>query len=969
MNGRLFLACLFSVSFSLSAAQAEDPAKKTDALSFENDVRKILKVHCLHCHGENGETEGSLDLRLKRLMVKGGDSGPAIVPGKSGESELIARIEAKEMPPEGKHMPEEELAILKRWVDQGAHTLRPEPEKIDADYVFPDELAFWSFQPVKNNAVPKVKQSKLVRQPVDAFLLAKLEEKGLTFTSEASKAALARRAFFDLIGLPPTPAELKQFLNDKSPDAYEKLIDRLLASKHYGERWGRHWLDVAGYADSEGYNNKDMERPWAYRYRDYVIRAFNEDKPYDQFLQEQLAGDEMVKPPYHKLKPEELEKLVATGFLRMAPDGTGSNPAEKEVAKNQVITDTVDIVSSSILGLTVACAQCHDHKYDPIPQNDYYRFRAIFEPAFDWKNWRTPAGRRISIMSDADRKIANEFEAEAKKVLAERTELVNKFIDRTLERELLDVPEEKRDAMRKAYKTTGKERTKEQVAMLKEYPRINRLSAGSLYLYDRTLHEQSGKATQKAKELAKTLVEKIKQETLEKIPEAQRANALAAQKADAKKRTDEQKKIIAEFPGLLVSTSNLAEFDKAGAAEVQHHKDEAKRFLDLKTTAVLKEYSDKATAIRDKKPKEEFIRVLTEVPGKVPKTFFFNRGDFEQPKHELLPAGLTVIKSNLEKTVEIPAVNKELPTTGRRLAYANYITSGQHPLTARVFVNRLWLHHFGKGIVASPTDFGKLGIPPTHLELLDWLANDFVTHGWKIKRLHKMLMTSTAYRQSSQRSDEYDVADPDNLLYGHMPVRRLEAETIRDSIIAVTGKLKTDLYGQPVPVKEDEVGQIVVGVANVDSAGRQGKAIKMDDRKFRRSIYVAVSRSKPLAVLDMFDAPKMEPNCEKRSSSTVAPQSLLMMNSGFMVEHAEYFAERLEKEQAGNQAEQVKLAWMLAFGKEPSTEEVQQSVEFIKSQIPQFKTTAKAAGKTPEQLALATFCQALLSSNGFLYVD
>lgn len=969
MIGRLFLACLLSISFSLSVAQAEDSAKKDDALTFEDDVRKILKVHCLHCHGENGETEGSLDLRLKRLMVKGGDSGPSIVPGKSSESELIARIEAKEMPPEDKHMPAEELEILKRWIDQGAHTERPEPEKIDADYVFPDELAFWSFQPVKEYEVPKVKQSKLVRQPVDAFLLEKLEAKGLTFTSEAEKATLARRAFFDLIGLPPTPEQLKQFLDDKSPDAYEKLIDRLLASKHYGERWGRHWLDVAGYADSEGYNSKDQERPWAFRYRDYVIRAFNEDKPYDQFLQEQLAGDEMVKPPYHKLKPEEMEKLIATGFLRMAPDGTGSNPAEKEVAKNQVITDTVDIVSSSILGMTVACAQCHDHKYDPIPQNDYYRFRAIFEPALDWKNWRTPAGRRISIMSDEDRKKSNEIEAEAKKVLAERSELVNKFIDRTLERELLDVPEEKRDAMRTAYKTAGKERTKDQVAMLKEYPRINRLSAGSLYLYDRTLTEQSSKAAQKAKELAKNLVEKIKKEALEAIPEAERAAAVAAQKADAKKRTDAQKKIIADHPALLVSTSNLAEFDKAGAAQVQHFKDEAKRFRDLRTTAILKEYSDKATAIRDKKPKEEFIRVLTEVPGKVPKTFFFNRGDFEQPKHELEPAGLTVVKSNLNSSVEIPAMDKAIPTTGRRLAYAKYITNGQHPLTARVFVNRIWLHHFGKGIVASPTDFGKLGIPPTHLELLDWLANDFVANGWKIKRLHKMLMTSTAYRQSSQRSDDYDVADPDNLFYGHMPVRRLEAETIRDSMIAVTGKLKDDLYGKPVPVKEDEVGQIVVGVANVDSAGRQGKNIKMDDRKFRRSIYVSVNRSKPLAVLDMFDAPKMEPNCEKRSSSTVAPQSLLMMNSGFMIEHAEYFAERLHKEQAGKPAEQVKLAWMLAFGKEPSAEEVQQSVSFIESQIPQFKTTAKAAGKTPEQLALATFCQALMSSNGFLYVD
>lgn len=969
MNGRLFLAYVFSVSVCLSSAQAEDTAKKTASLSFENDVRKILKVHCLHCHGENGEKEGSLDLRLKRFMVKGGDSGAAIVPGKSDQSELIARVVAQEMPPEGKHMPQAEIEILKQWIDQGAHTLRPEPEKIAADYLAEEDLAFWSFQPVKNSPVPQVKHPKLVRQPVDAFLLAKLEANKLSFSSQASKTSLARRAFYDLIGLPPTPEELKQFLDDKSPDAYEKLIDRLLASKHYGERWGRHWLDVAGYADSEGYNNRDMERPWAFRYRDYVIRAFNADKPYDQFLREQIAGDEMVKPPYKNLSPADLEKLVATGFLRMAPDGTGSNPAEKEVAKNQVVTDTIDIVSSSVLGLTVACAQCHDHKYDPIPQNDYYRFRAIFEPALDWKNWRAPASRRISIMSDADRKIANQFEAEAKKVLAERTKLVNKFIDRTLERELLEVPEDKRDLARTAYKTTGKKRTKEQTALLKNYPRINRLSAGSLYLYDRTLVEQSGKATQQAKKLAKELVEKISKETLSKIPETQKKIALTAKKTDAKKRTAEQKKIIAEFPALLVSVSNLAKFDSKGAAQVQHLKDEAKRLTGLKTVAILKKYSDDAAKIRDKKPKEEFVRVLTEVPGKVPKTFFFNRGDFEQPKHELLPAGLSVIKSNLKQPVDIPKKNKELTSTGRRLAYINYLTNGQHPLTARVFVNRVWLHHFGKGIVASPTDFGKLGIPPTHLELLDWLAHDFVSHGWKIKRLHKMLMTSTAYMQSSQRSADYDVVDPDNLLYGRMPVRRLEAETIRDSVIAVTGKLKAELYGKPVPIKEDEVGQIVVGIANVDTAGRQKKAIKMDDRKFRRSVYISVSRSKPLAVLDMFDAPKMEPNCEKRSSSTVAPQSLLMMNSGFMVEHTNYFAERLEKERPGNKAEQVKLAWLLSYGKEPSAEEVKQSVAFIDTQIAHFKSAKVSSDKTPEQLALATFCQALLSSNGFLYVD
>jgi len=693
----------------------------------------------------------------------------------------------------------------------------------------------------------------------------------------------------DITGLPPTPAETDAFLADDKPDAYERLVDRALASPHYGERWGRHWLDVAGYADSDGYNDADTVRPWAWTYRDYVIRSLNADKPFDQFIREQLAGDEMVKQPFKNLSPGDIEKLTATAFLRMAPDGTTIAPAaDQKTARNAVMAETLKVVSSSLLGMTVGCAQCHDHRLDPIPQTDYYRMRAIFEPALDTENWRTPPARLISLMSDAERAKAAEVEKEAKVIDDQRKVKEDEFIEKVLTLELEAKPAELRDPLRTAYRTEVKKRTAAQLKLLKEHPNINQLSSGSLYLYDRTY-----------------------------------------------KTTHE---------------------------------------------ADLKKFTEQAAEIRKAKPVEKLIPILSEPAAAktLPTTFLFQRGDPMNPRDKVQPGELTVLAS-FHPSV-IPEKAPALPTSGRRLAFAQSLTDGKHPLTTRVLVNRMWHHHFGRGIVASLGDFGHIGDRPTHPELLDWLATEFVAQGWSLKKLHRLILTSTAYRQSSVRDAEKDRLDPDNRLLGRMNSRRLEAETVRDAMLLVTAKLNPAQFGKPVPIMTDADGQITVGIDTNDTAGRpSGKFVPLNGEEFRRSLYIQMRRSKPVGMLETFDLPRMEPNCEMRNASTVATQSLAMMNGDFSLTMSKYFAERIARDAGGDVAAQVRHAWKLAFGGTPSAAEVKSAQDFLAKQTAHFQAhpinvPAPAKGREPPpaepaMLALATFCQALLTSNQFLYVD
>jgi hypothetical protein len=704
----------------------------------------------------------------------------------------------------------------------------------------------------------------------------------LDFAPDADKLTLIRRVYFDLFGMPPSPEAADEFLDDPRADAYERLVDRVLDSPAYGERWGRHWLDVAGYADSNGYAEADSPRPHAWRYRDYVIRAFNDDKPWNEFIVEQLAGDELVgvtaENAVAKASDANVQELLAaTGFLQMAPDGTGDEVPDQKLARNQTVAETLKIVSTSLMGLSVGCAQCHDHRYDPISQVDYYRMRALFDPAMDWKNWRRPNERLVSLYTVEDRKKADAIEVEAKKIDEAANQMRKDFLEEVFKKELAKLPDDIRETVKEARNTAGNKRTPEQVALLKKYPSAD--VQGALDLYD---------------------------------PEA-------------------NKKVTAK--------------------------------------------QEEASKLRATKPKEPFVFAVTERAGKTPETFLFNRGDHEQPKQKVDPGEIEILqKCATREGLKFASTNSG-GSSGRRLAYARWLTSGEHPLTARVLVNRFWLEHFGRGLVNSPGDFGAQGERPTHPELLDWLASEFMADGWKLKPLHRLMMTSTAYRQSS-RNEASLRNDPDNRLYGRMKLRRMDAEALRDSMLAVSGKLNPERFGPAMPIARDEAGRVLTGEQKTNGNGDPVIVQPIGEKAFKRSVYGEVRRSYPLTVLEAFDEPVMTPNCTMREASTVAPQALLMLNDTFVAQQSEYFAERLQRENPGDVRAQINRAWKLAYNSTPTEKESMSSLLYLAEQTERIRarvaTMKKEKDKTPpdpQTLAMASLCQALLSANRFLYVE
>lgn len=846
------------------AATAAEPV-----LTFERDVRPIVKAHCTHCHGEEEKPEGGVDLRLRRFMDE------IIVPGQPAKSKLVEVIRRGEMPEKGKPLTGAQLGVIEKWIAQGARTGKPEPLALAPGPVILDEdREYWAFQPVKRPAVPKAAPT---RNAVDAFVLAKMAERGLSMAPEADRRTLIRRLSLDLAGILPTPEEVEAFAADASPMAYEQLVDRLLSSKSYGERWARHWLDVAGYADSNGYTEADSVRPQAWRYRDYVIRAMNVDKPWDQFIQEQIAGDELAGATHGDyqqavLDPGRTDQLMATAFLRMAPDGTGDTVDEPKLARNNVIAEQIKILGSSLLGLTLSCAQCHDHRYDPITQADYYRIRAIFDPAYNWENWRAPNSRLYSLYSPEERAKAAEIEAKAKAIEAEARAMSKKFLDEIFEVEIKKVPQAEQSAFRVARDTPVAKQTPEQKALIKRHP--SALATYSLDLYD-----------------------KKKQDLV-----------------DAK----------------------MAE----------------------------------ATKLRATKPAEGFVMALTEVKGQVPVSKLFNRGDHEQPKAEVIPGEIGILASPMIEPFQPVPVSSG--SSGRRLAYAQWLTSGRHPLTARVLVNRFWMHHMGRGLVNTPGDFGHQGERPSHPELLDYLADEFVKGGWRLKPLHRLIVLSAAYRQSSVNEASLR-ADPENRLYARFKLRRMDAETLRDSMLAMTGSLVQSSYGPPSGIGRDPQGRVITGIDK--STITVNKVEPAGEADFRRSIYVQMRRSKPLTVLDTFDAPVMQPNCEVRAQTTVAPQSLLLMNDTFVLDSSRRLADLVEKEAPKDRAKQLQRLWSLLYGRPAAEADIAKCLAYLDEQtkaLTQYHHDIqhpKGVVPNPPQEAMASLCQVLCSSNRFLYIE
>lgn len=889
----LFTTACLGLALTGASASASEPgaAPATDAsLTFERDIRPILKAHCFPCHGEGEQLKGGVDLRLRRLMLNPGESGAVLVPGHAEQSALVRLAASGEMPKSDKKLTPAQVARLRQWVEQGAPTARAEPDVVPRFFISEEEREFWSFQPIARPVPPHAGSDAHNRNPVDDFLLARLKERHLTFAPEAARAALIRRLSFDLTGIPPSAEESADFLADPEPDAYERLVDRLLQSPRFGERWGRHWLDVAGYADSNGGPESDSDRPWAWRYRDYVIRSFNADKPFDRFITEQLAGDELVAPPYQSLKGEDLDRLIATGFLRMAPDPTGDGPADPVLARNQVIADTIQIVATSLLGLTVQCAQCHDHRYDPIPHTDYFRIRAVFEPAFDLQHWKDPGSRSISLLEADARQRSDALETEAAQIDKEAQKLHDEFIEAFVQKQLL------------------------------------------------------------------------------LVPEARRAEVLGARRTTADKRTPQQLAILREFPTFQDSII-LGEVDRDGAKKVD-------------------EVRQRAAKVRSGKPEDSRVHCLIEEPGRNVETLRFHRGDPQQPKERIAPGGLLVLEPRLPQ--DIPGTNATLRTTGRRLAFAQMLTDSRHPLVARVLVNRFWHHLFGAGIVRSMADFGALGDRPSHPELLDWLAGRLIDGGWRLKPFLRTLVTSRAYRQDTDNPAARE-ADPENRLLGRQNLRRLDAESLRDAMIVAAGRAEFGMFGKAVPIALSAQGQVVVGVQNRDGNGDPTTSASAGADEYRRSVYLTMKRSAPVGVLETFDAPLANPNCESRASSTVALQALLLMNDPFVLARAGELAERVRRYQPHDFDEQVRLAWQHVYGVAPTEPERARSLDYMRHQIALLAArgrpaeaaakpaataaaaasanTSSATQRTAEELALASLCQALFASNRFLYLE
>lgn len=740
------------------------------------------------------------------------------------------------------------------------------------DAVTEADRNFWSFRKPASPPLPTLKASGAARSPIDAFLLAKLEAKGVSLAPQADPRVLVRRMSLDLIGLPPTPAEVDAFLADNAPGAIERLADRLLASPRFGERWGRHWLDVVGYTDTIGFDvDADLiimsEGKW--RYRDYVIRALNEDKPYDRFLTEQLAGDEMVEwrtaPTYN---PETLDLLVATGFLRTAMDFTHEEVGVIPQNFYGVLHDTIEIVGSSVLGLTLNCARCHSHKFDPVPQEDYYRLMAVFTPAYNPSNW----------------KVVFPFE---KKLEA---------LDRALP----------------AVSATEK-------------AEIERVNAG--------LERQAVEMDATAEALRRPKRERLTEKKLEGLPAQIRGDVKTALAVSTDKRSEIQRYLAEKFEASLkISpdevTAALGECEKVTVAEV----------------------TNKASALRSRKRSYAKIQALYDV-GAPPPTFLLKRGDHETPGREVQPGFLKVLcdEGAADWTPATPAASG---TSGRRLALARWLTfenSRAAGLVSRVMVNRVWQHLFGRGLVGTPENFGFGGEPPSHPELLEWLSAEFIRGGWRLKPLIRRVVTSSAYAQTSEPAGESD--DSEDRLFGRMPLKRMEADVIRDAILAVSGRLDPTIGGAPIMTEAKLDGTVVIDKAKLPTPSAAG----------RRSVYLLTRHAFHPTLMTVFDQPVLATNCPERNRSAVPLQSLTLMNDAFLFEQAEAFADRVLHEAGDSPPATTDTAFRLAFGRLPNAAEKGWCAEFLSRQA-----TLYPNGDGPRK-SLADLCHTLLGTSEFLY--
>ena len=787
----------------------------------QHDVLPILLLRCATCHGRQ-QQQGGLDIRSVASLLQGGKQGPAIIPGDPGNSLLLKRIHAEEMPPRDdlakysvKPMESQEIEVLERWISTGAThveiaedvaTAAPDPLVSDLD------RDFWAFQSPKRQPTPTigVPQDGRTYEAVDAFILDQQSSRGLTPSSMAAPSVLIRRLYYDLLGLPPTPDEIQEFLSDYSThgeSTWPRWVDRLLASPRYGEKWGGFWLDAAGYSDSEGVQHSDPVRPYVWRYRDYVIQSWNADKSYAEFLREQLAGDELYDYENASTITDTMyESLVATAFMKLSPDGTFAGITGFVPDRLEVIDDSLEVLSSAVMGLTIRCARCHSHKFDPIPQRDYYRLSAIFKGALDEHGWLQP----------------------------------------------------------------------------------------------------------------------IQQTTLPGIGVRHLPYV-----------SSEERQLWLNHEAAL--DSELQKVRDAGGTE------------------------EAIKAIQARRQPEPRVRALWDSGDPSP-TYLLRRGNY-QLAGRLIGPGVPSVLTDGKTSFEIPKSRPDALKTGRRLAFADWLVQPDHPLTARVMVNRLWHHHFGRGIVRTLDDFGRAGSGPSHPALLDWLAIDLQDGDWRLKRIHRKMLTSATWRQASEVTSSHELHDPDNQYWTRMPMRRMDAEELRDTFLLTSGRLSLKRFGPADPVVAQGEGVFVAS----EHRGQQ-----------RRSIYVQKRRTEPLTLLSTFDRPAMSPNCIERTESTVAPQALHLMNNQVVQSLAVALAERIQRNPDGIVSNAMDQAFSLTMGRHATEREraVLQRMDAklteswsVQLQTQQPKLPEQKRIQLAQQKSLETICHTLFNSASLLFID
>jgi hypothetical protein len=858
-------------AFGIACFQASWTATAADV---DADARSLLTARCLKCHGP-AKQKGGLRFDSRESLLGKSESGTTVVtPGRPAASELIRRVTAQEatvrMPPGERALTAAQVETLRRWIETGAAWSQagatPARNGRTEMAVTEDDRRHWAFQPLARVELPST-AGGCIRTPIDRFILAGLATKRLTLAPPAVARVLIRRVTFDLTGLPPPPDVVEAFANAPDLDtAYAALVDRLLASPHYGERWGRHWLDVARYADSGGFES-DIDRPTAYHYRDFVIHAFNEDMPFDEFVRRQLAGDEVA--------PDDPSAVAATGFLTSGPsEPLMDNLLEEERLRQKYIEldDVVTTTGAALLGLTVGCARCHDHKFDPIPTRDYYQLLAGLHSG---NATEVPLGTRAEI--ERASRARQEWERQRQTTEAN----LKKWIERQRAARGARLRNTKIDHLPIAV---------EEKALLRETP-----------------------ASAKAKLLAQIY-----------------QKALAVSEDELHKAAD----------------------------------DAARRRWD--------ELARELVTVRDREPKALPTALSFKESGSKPAaSWLFRRGDFNDhtiPVELGFVSVLTRGKPAADYWKEARATGDRRDTTYQRRALATWMTDvdrGAGPLLARVLVNRVWQHHFGEGLVRTPNDFGSRGDRPSHPELLEWLTADFVAHGWKLKRLHRMILLSAAYRQGSAFDVEKARVDPDNRLLGRMRPRRLEAEVLRDVLLSVSGKLNLAMQG---PACKAPIPADAMVARNLKDA--YPKDIADSPAVRRRSVYLFHKRIIPYPLLQAFDAPDAQQCTGRRNITTVTPQALALLNDPFVRARAGEFASRLLHEGGDDPARWVGRAYQLVLGRVPTEGETSAGVEFLARQSRARATRdPKGSAAVARWLALTDYCQALFGLNELLYVD